>query len=256
MNNRLKEAEFRELIQKLAAKYDVESFIEKDPVQFPHRYVKKRDIEISAVLTSWISYGSRTQIIRKAEEMDALFEGDPIGYIQKGLWERFAGSTKTWYRFYKENDYAELCAAFRAVYEQFDSLEEAVIGNRRHLQVSLLKALELPFHGIHGFSDPDQGSACKRLCMLLRWLVRRDGIVDFGIWRNISPCDLIIPVDTHVRQAAADILHITDRKAADMKTAQEITDRMRTIFPEDPTLGDFALFGLGLESVRPLEKEK
>lgn len=101
------------------------------------------------------------------------------------------------------------------------------------------------FQGIKGIPDYSKGSACKRLCMFMRWMVRNDGIVDLGLWKQISPMDLIIPLDTHVHRVARD-LGITRRKQPDMRTAKEVTEFFAGIYPDDPALGDFALFGYGI----------
>ena len=103
------------------------------------------------------------------------------------------------------------------------------------------------FHDIKGFPK-DGFSACKRLNMLLRWMSRKNSPVDLGLW-DINPSKLIIPVDTHVHRMSLE-LDLTKRKQADMKTALEITDAMREIWPDDPTKGDFALFGFGINHKR------
>lgn len=236
----------QQIIKDSVEEYNRPDFITRDPIYFPHRYTKKTDIEISAILTSWISLGNRKAIVKKSAEMDQLFAGDPTGYVLGRKWSVFSGSSDTWYRFYKAGDFASICAALADVYEAYSSVEDLVVENIEKMDLDLLSALYLPFAGINGFADPSKGSACKRLCMLLRWLVRRDGIVDLGIWTRIDPKDLIVPVDTHVYKTALKY-GLTDRKTADRKTAEEITSRLRTIYPEDPAVGDFALFGLGID---------
>lgn len=109
-----------------------------------------------------------------------------------------------------------------------------------------VQALSAYFNGINGIPDHDKGSACKRLCMFLRWMVRTGSPVDMGIWRKVSPDSLIMPLDTHVHRMALE-LGLTSRKQADMRTAVEITNAMREVFPNDPARGDFALFGYGVE---------
>lgn len=238
-------------IKEAANKYNTPLFSISDPIQFPDKYATdarytKRDAEISAFLTSWIAYGSRTQIIKKAAEINKMFEGSPSDFILLRKWDAFTGLSDPFYRLFKTGDFAALCAALFDVYSCFNSLEDIVIENMQKMDLGLIEALELPFHGLTGIPDPAKGSACKRLCMFLRWMVRRDKIVDFGLWGKISPEDLIIPLDTHVHKIALE-LGITTRKSADMKAAKEITDEMRKIFPTDPALGDFALFGLGID---------
>lgn len=229
-----------------ARKYNKSRFIELDPIQFPHKYQNKRDIEISAFVTSWISFGSRDQIIKKAAQIDSFFNGSPYEYIKQGLFGDFKDDSASFYRTLKGKDYYNLCKALQDVYSCFPSLESLVSKNIVNLDHTIIEALEQPFHGIQGVPDPAKGSACKRLCMFLRWMVRRDKIVDFGIWELINPEALVIPLDTHVHKQALE-LGIISRKSPDMKAAQLITDYLKTVFHGDPTLGDFALFGLGID---------
>ena len=132
------------------------------------------------------------------------------------------------------------------VYSQYGDLENAVVA-LVHTGLDAAEALSSLFCNVNGIADARLGSPCKRLWFFLRWMVRRDGIVDLGIWRQLSPADLIIPLDTHVYHQARE-MGITSRRSADIKTAREITDFFRQIFPSDPALGDFALFGYGVDS--------
>lgn len=233
-------------LRQAASQYNKPRFIELDPIQFPHKYKNKRDIEISAFVTSWISFGSRSQIVKKAAEIDSFFNGSPYEYIKNGLFDCFKDDSGTFYRFLKGKDFYEVCKALHDVYSCFASLETLVVKNITNLDMTILEALEQPFHKIPGVPDPANGSACKRLCMFLRWMVRRDKIVDFGIWELINPDALVIPLDTHVHKQALE-LGIISRKSPDMKAAVLITDFLKTVFPNDPTMGDFALFGLGID---------
>ena len=109
----------------------------------------------------------------------------------------------------------------------------------------LFRSIQSLFCNINGIPVLKGNSACKRLVMFLRWMVRRDSAVDFGIWKSIDPVDLLIPLDTHVYQQAVR-LNITERKSADMRAAIEITEFFKDIYPDDPSKGDFALFGYGV----------
>lgn len=111
--------------------------------------------------------------------------------------------------------------------------------------ISLLEALISLFPNQKGI-PLNTTSACKRLCLLLRWLIRKDSIVDLGIWNLLPQSELLIPLDTHVFRMAKE-LNLTNRKQADMKTAVEISNKLKEVFPDDPTLGDFALFGYGID---------
>ena len=231
----------------LAHRYNCPDFIAADPVQFPHRYTDKRDIEVSAFVTAWISWGNRKQIIKTAERIDSqIFKGHPYEYLMSTEWRSFCGNGECFYRTCRNNDFFMLMERMYGVYSQYGDLENAVVA-LVHTGLDAAEALSSLFRNVNGIADARLGSPCKRLWFFLRWMVRRDGIVDLGIWRQLSPADLIIPLDTHVYHQARE-MGITSRRSADIKTAREITDFFRQIFPSDPALGDFALFGYGVDS--------
>lgn len=238
--------ETEEQLRRWAAVYNVKDFIQDDPVQFPHLYTEKRDIEISAFITSWISYGRRELILRKATELHRRMGSSPYQWIMSEgynvLENRNPGPGKrdTFYRFYTHSHLCELCARLKAIYTTYSSLEEALAASPYPNPVTRLQDI---FSGVQGIPVMSGTSACKRLAMFLRWMVRADGIVDFGIWQTaVKPHELIIPLDTHVHQISLE-LGLTRQKAATLRTAVEITDTLRRVFPDDPCLGDFALFG-------------
>ena len=230
----------------LARHYNTPDFISKDPVQFPHRYKDKKDIEISAFVTSWISWGNRKQIIKTADMVDRqIFCGQPYRYLMSSGWRSFSSDNRCFYRTCRNGDFYQLMERLYDIYSHHADLEAAVVAQKGSGQ-DAASALSSLFCNINGIADARLGSPCKRLWFFLRWMVRRDGIVDLGIWRQLSPADLLIPLDTHVYQEAREMC-ITSRRNADIKTAREITDYFRRIFPDDPALGDFALFGYGVE---------
>lgn len=234
-----------------AKEYNVRTFIPDDPVQFPHRYTEKRDIEISAFLTAWISYGRRELILRKANELHALMAPGPYQWVMEEGYNHIPGANSepgkrdTFYRFYTYSDLRQLCRRLKDIYERYDSLEDALAASPYPNPVTKIQDI---FSGIQGIPVLTGTSACKRLAMFLRWMVRQDGIVDFGIWGNfIKPHELIIPLDTHVHQISLE-LGLTQQKSATLKTAVEITEALKKVFPDDPCLGDFALFGYGINN--------
>ena len=232
-------------LKEWAGTYNVKSFIPDDPVQFPHRFTEKRDIEISGFITSWISYGRREVILRKADWLHSRMGGSPYEWISSGRYRELAsdvpaGKRDTFYRFYTHSDLRALCDRLKEIYEQYDSLEDALAASPYPNPVLKLQDV---FSGINGIPVMSGTSACKRLAMFLRWMVRTDGIVDFGIWKTaFHPRQLIIPLDTHVHQLSLE-LGLTRQRSATLKTALEITEALSHIFPDDPCLGDFALFG-------------
>lgn len=238
--------QIKDKLRRWAQEYNVSTFIPDDPVQFPHHYTEKKDIEISAFLTSWISYGRRELILRKANELHASMTPGPYQWIMREGYNELpkgkpeSGKRDTFYRFYTYSDLRRLCGRLKEIYEQYDSLEDALVASPYPNPVTKIQDV---FAGIQGIPVLTGTSACKRLAMFLRWMVRKDGIVDFGIWEtSIKPHELIIPLDTHVHQISLE-LGLTGQKVATLKTAVEITEALKEVFPDDPCLGDFALFG-------------
>lgn len=227
-----------ELFVDAARRYETEQFIESDPIQLPHGYKGREDVEVSAFVSAWMAYGSRRVFIpllrRLHQSMDEC--GGPFKFVMNGAYLDRHKPEETLYRFFKWTDYAALMERLRTVYEKRGTLEAP--------QSELLQL----FSGLVGIPKPDGTSASKRMNMFMRWMVRRESPVDFGLWRSIDPAELLIPLDTHVFQTAKHY-NLTKRNAPDLKTAQEITAAMRTIWPLDPARGDFALYGLGLEGV-------
>lgn len=232
-----------------ADRYETAGFIPADPIQFPHRYTLKQDIEISALISAWMAYGSRKvflQILnRMHNQMDAA--GGPCRFIASGAYQQCCQELdKCLYRFYRQSDYQALCDRLNALYGRYGSMED-MFDPSASLSVNVHSFCSF-FEGINGIPVPDSPSANKRLYMFLRWMVRKNSPVDFGIWTRIPPSALIIPLDTHVYQVAKS-LGITSRRNADLKTAVEITRAMAEIWPDDPARGDFALYGQGIDFV-------
>lgn len=236
--------ETKDLLIRLADQYEKKDFIKDDPIWFPRRLHDSEseieDIEISAIISSWLAYGSRSQFVPKLQMLHELMEWKPYEYIMSGEYKRFRYDESTLYRFCKMLDFFRLCDNLRIYYS--DIYPGLSIGEALQKSDPLLSLIRM-FDNITAFPKNDN-SACKRLNMLLRWMVRKNSPVDLGLW-DIDPTKLIIPVDTHVHRMALE-LGLTQRKQADMWTALEITDAMREIWPDDPAKGDFALFGYGV----------
>ena len=238
----------QELINKLlllAERYETEDFIREDPIQIPHRYRggNKADIEISALVTSWIATGNRKAIVRTADRVDReLFGGQPLSYIMSREWTQCRGNKNSFYRYYSYHDFYLLCQALYPVYTEFDSLEEYLY--RQFPGKSPLQRLQCVLGHINGMPDVSSSSEAKKMCMFLRWMIRRNSVVDFGIWQHFAPGELIIPLDTHVHRIATDLGLTEGRKC--IRTARDVTDALREIWPDDPVKGDFALFGYGV----------
>lgn len=216
--------------------YHRAEFIASDPVQFPHRYTMKQDIEISGLLTAIMSFGNRKQILKKANELHELMGDSPYQYVLSCRWEKDfpAEATDSFYRMLSFSDFYGYFRRLYVAYLHYESLEDA------------LNAYSgIPMERLCAFLEVSAKSPQKKLNMFLRWMIRRDSEVDFGIWKSFDCKDLIVPLDTHVCRVAH-FLNLTDAETFSLKNARQITAALAEIFPGDPCLGDFALFGLGV----------
>lgn len=242
-----------ENLKRWAEQYETAEFVKNDPVQIPRRYDSRVNIEISAFVTAWIAWGNRKQIIKKADFIDReIFHGAPYHYIvgtdTQGAapeWRQYKDSPESFYRTFTFADFHDLCARLYDVYTSAESMEAAIKKTHETNGETALSTLQSLFGSVNGIPDFETQSACKRLCLFLRWMCRKGSPVDFGLWDVCEPRNLIIPLDTHVHKQAIR-LGLTTRRTPDLRTAIEITDRFAEIFPDDPTKGDFALFGYGV----------
>lgn len=242
----------KDIIIQYAKAYNNKEFIDSDPIRFPHKYKKKKDIEISAFISSWLAYGNRKTIITTLEKLDQEYQSSPSQYLEHREYKKYKNSSKTLYRFYKENDYYLLMDRLREIYykEGYPDLESKLNNNHNpnHGQKAILESLISVFPNLKGIPK-NTLSACKKVNMFLRWMTRNDGIVDLGIWNSFSPSQLIIPLDTHSFRIAKQ-LELTSKNTANMVAAIEVSNKLSKIFPNDPCLGDFALFGYGVNNKR------
>lgn len=232
------------LLRELADKYETKNFIAFDPIQIPHRYTDKRDIEISAFVTSWISWGNRTSIIRTADFIDReIFKCKPYEFIMNVRnFEMFYNDEHKIYRTFSYNDFYHLCHELNNLYAKNSDMGACMLYDYKYNHP--LRSLLDYFCGIKGIPYLKNSSSCKRLNMFMRWMCRKNSPVDFGIW-DYDPKDLIVPVDIHVLRTARK-LGLTKKNNPTFNVAVEITDAMKEVFPNDPCRGDFALFGAGI----------
>ena len=238
-----------------------------DPLSFCHRYHDPYDQEIAAVIASSFAYGSIVIILRTLESIFVNLGSSPRSYIeqfdpQAGL-RTFSGFK---HRF---NDGRDLCAllwGMRQMVERAGSIQSFFLQGHNDADIDVsgslnryaANALALDYSDVFGTGDippdsyfpflfpaPASGSACKRLCMFLRWMVRPADGIDLGLWGGITPAQLIIPVDTHISRISR-YLGLTCRKAADWRMAREITSALRIFDPTDPVKYDFSLAHLGI----------
>lgn len=247
-------AEF--LLEKAEA-YDQPFFIAEDPVSIPHRFTKKQDVEISGFFAAIFAWGNRTTIIKKSVELLQLMDNDPHSFILHHTDKDLSRLLQFRHRTFNATDLLYFISFFRMHFTAYDSLETAFTRNFDNTEKNVSKALNgfydyffslehVPPRTLKHIASPAKKSTCKRLNMYLRWMVRKDRHgVDFGIWENISPSQLVIPLDVHVARVARHF-KLLERKATDWEAAVELTERLKEIDPNDPVRFDFALFGLGV----------
>ena len=242
--------------EKLIAEYNDMRYFATDPVAVVKRCKEQKDIEVMGIVCSWLAYGNRNQIYKKCCMAYDLMSAKPYDYVMSGQWREYKNSDKNFYRLFFYRDFHDLMQSLYNVYQQHATLEEALfatlVGTRRAVsydpqgaKTRILESL-ISFFNANGIPQNTK-SACKRLCLFLRWMVRRDGIVDLGVWTKFSPADLLIPLDVHVNRVAHQHGLLT-RPSADMRAVLELTANCYKLYPHDPAIMDFALFGAGYTS--------
>lgn len=233
-------------LRQLADQYETNDFIKSDPVQFVHKGWKcQQDIEIAGFIASWLAYGKREAFIPVIEEVLANMPYCPLDYLMHRRWVYNTGDgAVTLYRFYKRVDLYDLFEHLYEIYDHSINMEIAVCKRMVRKNESMLEALISLFPYVKGVPQ-DTKSACKRLNMFLRWMVRKNSPVDIGVWKQIDPDGLLVPLDTHVARIARQ-LGLLEGTSNNMRAVMQLTDKMRTIFPNDPARADFALFGYGV----------
>ncbi|MDZ4807998.1 MAG: TIGR02757 family protein [Bacteroidota bacterium] len=256
------------LIEFLNAKvelYNQPSFIKDDPISVPHLFTKKQDIEIAGFFAAMFAWGNRTTIINKSKELMQLMDNAPHDFCLNHSPKELKGLTHFKHRTFSTTDLLYFIEFFKTHYSKNKSLETAFTPHPQPLSINgeggntpniedALKHFYHYFFSLEHVPDrtkkhiatPERKSSCKRLNMFLRWMVRNDNKgVDFGMWKNISPSQLICPLDLHVVRVAKR-LNLLQRKQTDWLAALELTEFLRTLDKNDPVKYDFALFGMGV----------
>lgn len=211
-----------------------------DPVEVVHRCSTKQDIEIMGIVCSWLAFGNRLQIHKKCNFAYSLMNGRPFEYVLEQSWLKYKGSTENFYRMLFYRDFYDLMHSLFNIYSNYETMEDAVLANGNITDSVQLVQRVLSLFKCAGIPK-NTSSACKRVVMFLRWMVRRDGKVDLGVWLRIDPRLLLVPLDVHVLNIAKEQGLIT-RRSADMKAALELVSHCRRLYPDDPAIMDFALF--------------
>lgn len=237
--------------------YNQPSFIKDDPICIPHGFTKKQDIEIAGFFAAVFSWGNRTTIINKSEQLMKLMNNAPhdfcLNHTDKDLKKLLSFKHRT----FNATDLLYFISFFNMHFSKHHSLETAFTKWMSKGDATVENALKGFYHYFFSLPDipertrkhiasPEKNSSCKRLNMYLRWMVRKDEQgVDFGIWKKISPSQLICPVDVHVARVAKE-LKLLQRQPVDWLAALELTAFLRTLDKADPVKYDFALFGTGV----------
>ena len=247
------EAEIFAFLDEKAEEFNTPNYIETDPIQIPHCYSLRRDIEISGFFASIIAWGNRKSIIKNADKMMGIMGNSPYDFVMNVQESHFSIiERKAVHRTFNVEDFKVFVFNLKRVYQENESLENLFL--LRDGEINFYHALER-FRNIFLSSELHRShkhigssykkSACKRLMMYLRWMVRKDNKgVDFGIWDKLDPAYLSCPLDVHSGNIARK-LGILERKQNDWKAVEELDLKLRKYNPQDPALYDFALFGLG-----------
>lgn len=250
---------FKDFLDRKVEEYNQPTFIKDDPVSIPHLFTKVQDIEIAGFFAAIFSWGNRTSIIKKSKELMQRMDMSPHNFVLNSKNSDLKKLKGFKHRTFNEDDLFYFVEFLRKHYKTNDSLEKAFtpplplerrLGGEVEQSLNHFKKYFFSFEHLKRtekhISSPLQKSTCKRLNMFLRWMVRKDkNGVDFGIWRSISPSQLICPIDLHVARVAKRV-GILKRKQVDWQAAVELTDYLRTLDKNDPVKYDFALFGLGI----------
>ena len=245
----------KELLDEYVLRINVPEFIDNDPVKFPRRYSSRQDAEVAGILSAINAWGRRDMILRDMERLFAFMGASPYDFVMSGNLDELQGD-KAIHRTFNFSDLGFVCRGLRAVYLERNSPEDFFIGKDmfdgiRDLRRKIIEANCAPgetHRSTKHLSDPDSKSACKRLHLFLRWMVRCDGIVDLGLWKRLSPAALYIPLDVHVGRVARSLGLIT-RKQNDRSTVEQLTEQLAKMNSNDPVRYDFGLFGIGEQGI-------
>jgi uncharacterized protein (TIGR02757 family) len=261
----------KEFLDSKATLYNHPSFINDDPVSIPHRFTKKQDIEIAGFFAAILAWGNRKSIINSCSKLLGLMDHSPYDFIMDNNWDnnpaiaemlkgfvhRTFNDMDLWYllnflrhHYYTRGEKSLETAFSRWMHPTDETIEKGLCGFHNYVFSYVEEARE-EVHCRKHIATPLRKSACKRLNMFLRWMVRADNNgVDFGIWKEISPAQLICPMDVHVTRVAKklNLLNATQKKSAtvDWQLALDLTSYLRSLDKNDPVKYDFALFGLGI----------
>ncbi len=257
----------KEFLDKKVEEYNQPTFIKDDPICIPHLFTKKQDIEIAGFFAAIFAWGNRTTIINKSKELMQLMYNAPHDFCINHHSSDLKNLMKFKHRTFNTTDLLYFIEFFKCHYTNNKSLESAFFNdqtsNNRPKVSPLGGDLEGALNSFHHYffslpdiplrtkkhiASPKKNATCKRLNMFLRWMVRKDDKgVDFGLWKKISPAQLICPVDVHVARVSRHF-KLLESTALNWQAALELTNNLRKLDAADPVKYDFALFGLGVSA--------
>lgn len=248
------DTELKGFLNEMVIKYNNPNFIESDPIQIPHSFELKEDIEISGFLTATIAWGNRNMIIKNAYKMVELMGNSPYDFVMSHTESQVLKCDDFVHRTFNGTDFMYFIKSLKNIYLHHGGLESIfknnITSDSALPAISAFKkvffSIEHPLRTTKHIGDPNKGSAAKRLNMMLRWFCRQDQSgVDFGIWKDIPTGILSCPLDVHSGNVARK-LGLLQRKQNDFKALNELDINLRNLDRVDPVKYDFALFGLGV----------
>lgn len=252
--------ELKATLDELVDRYNRPSFIEDDPIQIPHRFQDKQDIEISGLLTATIAWGQRKTILNNADKLMQIMGHAPHDFVLNAS-EKELEEIQFVHRTFNETDLRYFIKTLRSIYLDNNSLEGLFLPAKEESDLfpaieryrQFLIDLNEPGRTSKHIANPAKGAAAKRIHMFLRWMVRKDDRgVDFGIWNTIPMSKLSCPLDVHTGNNARS-LGLLKRKQNDRRAVEELDSSLRSMDSSDPVKYDFALFGMGVDPLLKLE---
>ncbi len=247
--------QLKDFLDSMVAKYNHLGFIENDPISIPHKFSAKEDIEISGFFSAIIAWGNRKSIIKSANQLMHWFDNAPYDFIMNHSQDDLKPFDQFVYRTFNGIDCTFFIKTIQNIYLNHGGLEKVFVrgySKNKNIAEAIIYFRSVFFSINHEnrtqkhIANPFKGSSAKRLNMFLRWMIRHDAAeVDFGIWKNINPAHLMIPLDIHSGSIARG-LGILKRKQNDWKAVEELTQVLQTFDKTDPVKYDYALFGLGV----------
>ncbi len=247
--------DLKETLEYLYQKYNNPSFIELDPISIPHQFSKQEDIEIAGFLVSIIAWGNRKMIVRNGNRMVDFMERRPYHFVMNHTPQQLEELNCFVHRTFNGIDFTNFISLLRRFYQSYGSMGKFFEDNwleSSDLRVVISRFREVFFNDetpprtMRHLSNIDRGAACKRICMSLRWFVRKDNNgVDFGLWKKIPSSALYLPLDIHSARVGREF-GLLQRKQNDWRAVEEITQNLRVFDSNDPVKYDYSLFGVGV----------